>query len=101
MATAAPKSTALDSEANMVHRSVIAIAIGVPAGAIFFAAIVGLAAEISGTAVAIPVLMGACVGVLAGSFAGMWTGVAVSIKEIEAVQHEAVHRHDGSIADAS
>ena len=78
------------AEQHLMRRILIATAIAVPIGAAVFALIVAGAMVIAGGPVVIPAAMGAGIGVLAGSFFGMWAGFVASVSELDAVD---LHLH--------
>jgi hypothetical protein len=71
------------AERHLVRRMIIGTAILGPAGAAFFALLVGIAVWSSGTAIAGPIAMGAGTGALAGLFFGTWAGFVASVHEFE------------------
>lgn len=73
------------AEQHLARRILSATAIAMPVGAVFFGALVALAAAIAHQPVAIPAAMGAVIGVLAGSFFGMWAGFVASVSELDLV----------------
>jgi uncharacterized membrane protein len=74
------------AERHLMRRIVIATAIAVPIGALVFALLVAGAMVIAGEPVLVAAAMGAGIGVLAGSFFGMWAGVVASVSELETVE---------------
>jgi hypothetical protein len=75
------------AEQHLLRRIVIATAIAVPIGALVFALLVAGAMVIAGEPVLVAAAMGAGIGVLAGSFFGMWAGFVASVSELDAVEH--------------
>ncbi len=78
---------------NMTRRIVIATLVAVPLCALLFAGLVALAATIAGVSVVMPIVAGAGVGMLAGLFCGMWTGVVLSVNEVEVVERRSRAEH--------
>jgi hypothetical protein len=75
------------AEQHLMRRIMIATAIAVPVGALVFALLVAGAMVIAGEPVLVAAAMGAGIGVLAGSFFGMWAGFVASVRELDAVEH--------------
>jgi hypothetical protein len=75
----------LVAEQHLVRRILLATAIATPVGAVIFAALVGVAMMIVGEPILVPAAMGAGVGILAGSFFGMWAGLVASVQELDQV----------------
>jgi hypothetical protein len=73
----------LVAEQHLVHRILVATAIAIPVGAVVLAALVGGATAIAGQPAALSALMGAGIGVLAGTFFGVWAGFVASIRELD------------------
>lgn len=73
------------AEQHLAHRILISTAIAMPIGAVFFAALVAIAMLIAGQPALIPAAMGAGIGILAGSFFGMWAGFVSSVRELDEV----------------
>ena len=74
----------LHAEQRLLRRMVIVLAIVVPVGAAFFAALMYTAARMAAVSTGPPVAYwGAGIGVLAGIFFGMWAGVVASVHDIE------------------
>lgn len=78
---------------NMTRRIVIATLAAVPLCALLFAGLVALATTMAGVSVVMPIIAGAGVGMLAGLFCGMWTGVVLSVNEVEAVERHSRAEH--------
>ena len=78
------------AEQHLMRRILIATAIAVPIGAAVFALLVAGAMVIAGLAVVVPAAMGAGIGILAGSFFGMWAGFVASVSELDEVD---LHLH--------
>jgi hypothetical protein len=76
------------AEQHLMRRIVIATAIAVPIGALVFALLVAGAMVIAGEPVLVAAAMGAGIGVLAGSFFGLWAGFVASVSELDAVEHQ-------------
>jgi hypothetical protein len=78
-------SPELLAEQHLARRILLATAIAMPVGAAIFASIVAVAMLIAGQPVLIPAAMGAGIGILAGSFFGMWAGFVASVSELDRV----------------
>jgi hypothetical protein len=84
-ATTSPDTPETLAEHNLMRRILIATAIAMPVGAAVFALLVAGAMVIARQPVVIPAAMGAGIGVLAGSFFGMWAGFVASVSELDEV----------------
>jgi hypothetical protein len=80
-ATTSPDTPETLAEHNLMRRILIAM----PVGAAVFALLVAGAMVIARQPVVIPAAMGAGIGVLAGSFFGMWAGFVASVSELDEV----------------
>ena len=78
------------AEQHLMRRILVATAIAMPIGAAVFALLVAGAMVIAGLAVVVPAAMGAGIGILAGSFFGMWAGFVASVSELDEVD---LHLH--------
>lgn len=85
------------AEQHLMRRILIATAIAVPLGAAVLALLVAGAMVIAGQPVFIPAAMGAGIGMLAGSFFGMWAGFVASVSELDTVD---LHLHRGTDPEA-
>jgi hypothetical protein len=83
------------AEQHLMRRILIATAIAVPVGALFFFGLVAAAMVIAGQPVLVASAMGAGIGVLAGAFFGMWAGFVASVSELDRAD---VHLEQGSEA---
>jgi hypothetical protein len=82
---ASADTPAVLAEQHLMRRILIATAIAVPIGAVVFALLVAGAMVIAGEPVLIAAAMGAGIGILAGSFFGMWAGFVASVSELDTV----------------
>jgi hypothetical protein len=73
------------AEQHLMRRILTATAIAMPVGAAVFALLVAGAMVVARQPVVIPAAMGAGIGVLAGSFFGMWAGFVASVSELDEV----------------
>jgi uncharacterized membrane protein len=94
--TSSPDTPEVLAEQHLMRRILIATAIAVPIGAAVFALLVAGAMVIAGQAVVVPAAMGAGIGILAGSFFGIWAGFVASVSELDTVD---LHLHRSTDPD--